>query len=87
MDEDILKLTDEDGEEASFRQLCRFDLNGKTYLVLEDLEEEDSVMIFTVSADEDGEELLCAVTDEDESEEAFYYFQTEEDGYEFGPAE
>ncbi|MBR6029832.1 MAG: DUF1292 domain-containing protein [Clostridia bacterium] len=85
-DDKALRLTDDDGQEADFRQLCRFDLRGKTYVVLEDLEDEDSVIIFSVETDEEGEEVLCAVEDEDESEEAFYFFQAEMDDYDFGPA-
>ena len=61
-DEQVMRLTDEDGQEADFRQLCRFDLHGQTYVALEDLEDEESVILFRVSADEDGEELY----DEDE---------------------
>ena len=84
--EERLTLTDEDGTEIEFIILGRLKLNGTEYAFLEDPEDEGSVMVYRV-ASEDGEEVFEPVEDEDECEEAFFYFQAEADDYEVGPAE
>ena len=83
---DALLLTDEEGSEVPFRLLGTLELRGKRYAVLEDTGDEDSVMIFSVVPDGEGERF-DPVTDEDECDDAFYYFQTMQADYEVGPAE
>ena len=87
MDEEYLRLTDEDGQEADFRLLRRFEVRGQTYVALADEEDEDSVILFAVTVDENGEETLCALQDDDECEDIFDYFVAEMDDYEFTDAE
>ncbi len=86
MTDDRILLYDENGEEMAFIPLGRLCLNGKEYALLEDEEDEGSVMVFTVEAD-GGEDVYSPVEDEDECEEVFYLFQAESDDYEIGPAE
>lgn len=83
---DRVTLTDEDGNDLDFIMLGRLALDGVEYVFLEDPEDEGSVMVCRAE-EEDGEELLLPVEDEDECENAFYYFQAEADDYEVGPAE
>ena len=85
-DESLISLTDEDGEEVEFIELGRIRLNGKEYVFLEEPDDEGSVLVYQAEQ-EDGEEILSPVEDEDECENAFYYFQAEADDYEIGPAE
>ena len=85
--DNLVTLYDEDGQEATFRELLRLTLRGKTYCVLEELEDPDSVLIFNVTEEEDGTETLCFVEDEDEAEDVFCYYQAEAEDYEYGPAE
>ncbi len=85
-DESLISLTDEDGDEVEFIELGRIRLNGKEYVFLEEPDDEGSVLVYQAEQ-EDGEEVLSPVEDEDECENAFYYFQAEADDYEFGPAE
>ena len=85
-DESLISLTDEDGEKVEFIELGRIRLNGKEYVFLEEPDDEGSVLVYQAEQ-EDGEEVLSPVEDEDECENAFYYFQAEADDYEVGPAE
>ncbi|MBO4212176.1 MAG: DUF1292 domain-containing protein [Oscillospiraceae bacterium] len=67
--DDFITITDEDGKEYELEVLCSVEYQGSTYLGVcpagseEDEELEVSVLKVT---EEDGEELLVAVTDEDE---------------------
>ena len=67
--DDFITITDEDGKEYELEVLCSVEYQGSTYLGVcpagseEDKELEVSVLKVT---EEDGEELLVAVTDEDE---------------------
>ena len=85
--DDIVVLTDDEGEDVTFRCLAQLELNGRTYAVLADEEDENSVMIFRTGEDDNGEVSYQAVEDEDECDEVFYTFEAEIDDYEFGPAE
>ena len=86
-DENLISLTDGEGNEVEFYEIGRMKLNGKEYIFLEEPEDEGSVLVYYAEEDEDGEEVLSPVEDEDECENAFYYFQAEADDYEVGPAE
>lgn len=67
--DDFITITDEDGKEYELEVLCSVEYQGNTYLGVcpagseEDEELEVSVLKVT---EEDGEELLEAVTDEEE---------------------
>lgn len=85
-EENLIQLTDDEGNEIEFIEIGRLQLNDKKYVFLEEPEDEGSVLVYTAEQ-EDGEEILSPVEDEDECENAFYYFQAEADDYEVGPAE
>lgn len=67
--DDFITITDEDGVEYELEVLCSVEYQGSTYLGVcpaeteEDAELEVSVLKVVM---EDGEEILEAVTDEDE---------------------
>ncbi len=69
--DDFITITDEDGQEYELEVLATVEYNGAEYLGVcpaDDGENEDAdleVSILKVE-EEDGEEILCAVTDEDE---------------------
>ncbi|MBO4419508.1 MAG: DUF1292 domain-containing protein [Oscillospiraceae bacterium] len=68
--DDFITITDEDGVEYELEVLCSVEYKGSTYLGVcpADTEQEDAeleVSVLKVSI-EDGEEILEAVTDEDE---------------------
>ncbi len=67
--DDFITITDEDGEEYELEVLCSVEYRGSTYLGVcpagQDEEDELEVSVLKVT-EEDGEELLEAVTDEDE---------------------
>ena len=67
--DDFITITDEDGQEYELEVLCTAEHQGRTYLGVcpagseDDVELEVSVLKVT---EENGEELLEAVTDEEE---------------------
>lgn len=69
--DDFITITDEDGREYELEVLASVEYAGAQYLGVcpADLDESDAaeleVSILKVE-DEDGEQILCAVTDEDE---------------------
>jgi uncharacterized protein YrzB (UPF0473 family) len=69
--DDYITITDEDGVEYELEVLCSVEYQGSTYLGVcpagsdEDEEQELEVSVLKVT-EEDGEEILVAVTDEDE---------------------
>ena len=67
--DDFITITDEDGEEYELEVLCSVEYRGSTYLGVcpagQDEEDELEVSVLKVT-EEDGEELLEAVTDEEE---------------------
>ena len=86
-DEDLYVLEDDEGEEVSFHQLGRIEKDGVTYAMLTLVDDDDgSVMVFVVDLDENGEEVLNPA-EEEIAEEIFYLFLSENEDYEYGPAE
>lgn len=88
-DETMVYLADEDGGELAFRKLDTIDFRGETYVVLEEVSEEETededdgnVMIARVDGDEFDFDL-----EEDILDEVFDLFRIAWDEYEFGPAE
>ena len=69
--DDFITITDEDGVEYELEVLCTVEYRGSTYLGVcpagetDDDEAQLEVSVLKVT-EEDGEELLEAVTDEDE---------------------
>lgn len=77
--ENTITLFDEDGKEVQFEHLDTISKNGKIYVVLlevlESGEENDEVVIFSVSEDENGEDALSVIEDEEELMDVFEEFQ------------
>ena len=76
-DEDIIEMTDEDGNVTLFRILDYFFYNGEEYAILTDSNDDDTteavdcyVMKIVPTTDEDGEELEEFVPVEDQKLEA-----------------
>jgi uncharacterized protein YrzB (UPF0473 family) len=75
---DFITITDEDGVEYELEILSRLEYRGKTYLAVipavsseEEDEEEELEVSLLRSDEEDGEPLLCAITDEKELEAVY----------------
>ena len=66
---DFMTIVDEDGTEYELEVLTTLEYNGATYLAVLPAgnEEEDlTVSILKSVEEEDGENILCAIEDEDE---------------------
>ena len=77
IEEDIIEMTDEEGNVILFKIIDYFFYNGEEYAILTDSNEDDAteavdcyVMKIVVTTDEDGEELEEFVPVEDEALEA-----------------
>lgn len=75
---DFITITDEDGVEYELEILSQLEYNGKTYLAVvpavssEDEDEEEELEVSLLRSDEeDGESILCAITDEAELEAVY----------------
>ncbi|MDK2926187.1 MAG: hypothetical protein PWQ41_1961 [Bacillota bacterium] len=71
--DDVVVLTDEDGNEHEFEVVDYFEVDGKEYAVLlpadeETEEEEEEALIFRVEEDQEGNEILVEIEDDDEWE-------------------
>lgn len=87
-DDDVIELTDEDGNEVKFEYLDVVEYNGKEFVVLLPIEQpEDSegeVVILEISTDSEGEEEFLPVEDDDELDEVFAIFKERmQDEFEF----
>ena len=68
---DFITISDEDGTEYELEVLSTLEYNGFTYLAVIPAgmgEEEDLEVSILKSVEEDGEEILCAIEDEEELE-------------------
>lgn len=74
--DDIITITDEDGVEYVLEVLATLEVDGQEYYALvpaetnEDGEEDLEVSILKV-VEEDGEEILCAIEDDDELDRVY----------------
>lgn len=70
--DDIVVLTDEDGNEHEFEVVDYFEVDGKEYAILLPAEgaeeEEEEALIFRVEEDTDGNQVLVEIEDDDEWE-------------------
>ena len=90
--DDIITLTDEEGNETDFQVIDGAEYNGKTYLMLIEAEaaDDDSADAMILRLDEEGEEeILSTVDDEDEFNAVAKLFeeQGEEGDYDVAPAD
>ena len=72
--DDIITITDEDGKEYVLEVLAVLEMDGTDYYALvpaESEEDEDLEVSILKAVDEDGEEILCAIEDEDELERIY----------------
>ena len=71
---DFLTIVDEDGKEYELEVLSTLDYNGMTYLAVVPAGEGDGESLevsILKSVEEDGEEILCAIEDEEELETVY----------------
>lgn len=89
-DENIILLTDEDGEEIPYELLDDMTLEDRRYVILAPLYEDEvddgTVVIFEV-AEEDGEEAFLPVESEAIEQRVFDCFRASDEDYEFCEAE
>ena len=73
--DDIITITDEDGVEYVLEVLATLEAEGSVYYALvpvtENDEEEDLEVSILKAVEENGEEILCAIEDEDELERIY----------------
>lgn len=88
--EDYITITDEDGVEYELEVLTTVEYSGTTYLAVIPADTEDDAESLEVSllksVEEDGEEILCAIEDEQELQavydlvmDAMYEEETDEE--------
>ena len=67
---DFMTIEDEDGTEYELEVLSTLEYNGCTYLAVLPAGNEDAAMEVSIlkSVEEDGEPVLCAITDDEELE-------------------
>ena len=72
---DFMTIVDEDGTEFELEVLTTIEYNGETYLAVTpagvDDEEENVDVGLLKSVEEDGEQILCAIEDEQELEAVY----------------
>lgn len=71
---DVITITDEDGVEYELEILSTVEYNGALYYALSPVdaaEDEELEVSILKAVNEDGEEILCAVEDEDELEAVY----------------
>ena len=70
---DFMTIQDEDGTEYELEVLSTLEYNGFTYLAVIPAgdESEDLQVSILKSVAEDGEDILCAIEDEDELESVY----------------
>lgn len=72
--DDIITITDEDGVEYVLEVLAVMEVDGSDYYALvpaESSDDEDLEVSILKAVEEDGEEILCAIEDEDELERVY----------------
>lgn len=75
--DDFITITDEDGVEYELEVLATVEYQGSSYLALvpadaqQTPDDEDLEISILKSVDEDGEELLCAIEDDEELEQVY----------------
>lgn len=76
--EQKVTLTDEEGNENDFYVIGDLEVEGKTYIALEPIEnEDDEYVILRIEIDENGDETLVTIDDDDEFDRAADAFEDE----------
>ena len=72
---DFLTIVDEDGQEYELEVLSTLEYDGNTYLAVipagEHAEEFQLEVSILKSVEEDGEDILCAIEDDEENERIY----------------
>lgn len=84
---EIITLEDDSGEEVPCEVLDRLTVDDVPYIVLAPLDDEDTVMIFSVETTADGSQSFTPVDDDDINENVFDLFRAAYADYEFCDAE
>ena len=82
MEDNIIELTDENGETTQFEYLATIEHEDKLYVALmllegaadEENEDEGEVLILEIAKDENGEDVYVSVEDDAVSEQVFNKF-------------
>jgi len=77
--DEVLTLTDEDGNENDFEMLGSKEIDGVLYLALVPVDENEGAeyVILKMVADENGEEVLVTIDDDDEFDRVADIFDDE----------
>ncbi|NLN55672.1 MAG: DUF1292 domain-containing protein [Clostridiales bacterium] len=76
--EQIITLTDEEGNETEFYVIGDLEIEGKVYVALEPVENDnDEYVILRVEADENGDETLVTIDNDEEFDKAAEAFENE----------
>ncbi|NLV17227.1 MAG: DUF1292 domain-containing protein [Syntrophomonadaceae bacterium] len=70
---EVLVLVDDDGQEHSFELIAELDIDGKTYVIVAPLDEEENdeeveISILKATFDEEGNMFLADIDDDEEWE-------------------
>ncbi len=76
---DIYTLTDEDGNESQFELIDEYEMDGKVYYALTELDAEgnqvsEEYVILRLEREENGEEILISIDDDEEFDKIADYF-------------
>ncbi|QSZ26546.1 DUF1292 domain-containing protein [Aceticella autotrophica] len=67
MDNEIIQLVDDEGNEVNFELIASFELDDNKYAVVAPIDDNsDDAYILKVEQDENGEDLFVGIEDEDE---------------------
>ena len=86
MQENIINLIDENGQESAFEIILTLEAEGKEYAILVPVEEEEAeeALIFRIDSDEEGDILTPLENDEEyETVVAVYNTLMEEEGLDY----
>ena len=84
--DEILPMVDEEDEVVNLNLVCYIVKDNKDYALCLDPEDEEGILVFSVSQDEDGYDFYEPLEDFDLAEQLFYLYDAHSERYEFGPA-
>lgn len=78
-EDEIIELTDEEGNESQFEIIGSHEIDGVTYFALVPIEdnEDEEYVILKAETDEEGEETLVTIDDDEEFERIADIFDDE----------
>ncbi len=84
---ETLPMIDEEDQEVDFAVLAHVQKDGSEYLIALDPDDEDeSIMVFEITVDDDGEEVFAVVDDMDLANQIYLLYDAHYEDYEIGPA-